>query len=244
MPNTIQKLPYFDSEVTEQTRHNIEDITQKFSSIFSRDNLGLNNKTVTSDTILTNEDSLVVCDTSSGNITITLPPANSWGSNKTPIITIIKTSFSNTLTIQPSGSDTLNYITNGFPILGNITAKGASVLFTNGSNAWWSIKNELDIEFPYVRTIAGATTLNLLDKIVICGNSGANYNVTLPLANSSGGYGQVIQIHRNNTGAGIVATVIAQGTDTLIVDGRVTAALALGYGCTVVSNGSNTWYLH
>ena len=244
MPNSVQTRPLYDETVGDQTRVNMEEIYKKFSSIFSNNNLGLNDKTVTSNTTLNNEDGVVFVNTSGGNITITLPYANSWGSNKTPVLVVVKTSESNLLTITTQGSDTLSYWTQNQLIVGAFYSKGATILVSDGASKWFSLADEVDVEFPYTRTITGATTLNLLDRIVVCDSSAANYNVTLPLANSSNGLGQIIHIQRNSSGVLITATIIPQGADSLVVDSTQTAALGVGRGCTVVSNGSNQWLLH
>lgn len=245
MPNSIQTRPIHDESVGDQTRINMEEIYKKFSSIYSRDNLGLNNRTVSTNTTLNNEDAIVIANTTGGAITLTLPLANSWGSNKTPILVLVRNSATNALTINASGSDTITYLTNTFPVSGtSLVSRGITPLVSDGVSNWWSLTDQLELFLNPVKTLVGAGVLTILDKLVICSNSGANYNVTLPAANAAGGLGQTIQIQRDGAGAAIVATIIPAGADALIVDAGKAAALAVGNGCTVFSNGTNSWFLH
>jgi len=76
---------------------------------------------------------LIYADTSSGSITVTLPAANSPAANT--VFSFVKTSASNTLTVQRAGSDTVN---GGTSVA--VTALYARVnLISNAGTAWSSI---------------------------------------------------------------------------------------------------------
>lgn len=60
---------------------------------------------VTGDITLTAGTDVAICDTGSGSITVTLPPANTHNGQ---LYQVKKTSGSNTLTVQGSGSDTVD----------------------------------------------------------------------------------------------------------------------------------------
>lgn len=141
MPNNAQPYEFDDIRQTVIGRNNISELRRQLSSIFSRDNLGLRYRSVSADTTLTNKDSVVAVDTSGGSKTITLPYANTWTSNRTTILTIVKTSASNTLTVAPQGSDTLNYWSGGGSTLvtGNITTAGILQLISDGSSKWYVV---------------------------------------------------------------------------------------------------------
>jgi hypothetical protein len=60
---------------------------------------------VTSAVTLTAGTDIAICDTSGGNITVTLPPASTHSGSR---FDVKKTIASNTLTVQGSGSDTVD----------------------------------------------------------------------------------------------------------------------------------------
>jgi len=137
MPNrSIQTNEHEDFGAARNTRDNTSDFRKKLGSIFSRDNLGLSIRSISADTTLTYKDATVNVDTSSASVTVTLPYANSWGTYKTPIITIVKTDPANTLTVTANGSDTITYWQNGVEVTGDLTVEGSITLMSDGSTAW------------------------------------------------------------------------------------------------------------
>lgn len=121
---------------------NIEEIAKKLARVVSRNSLAIATKAVTADTTLTHENAQIIADTSGGNIALTLPYANSWGSTKTPILIVIKGSESNTLTITTQGTDYLA-VWNGANLeVGTLTVKGIVVLVSDGSTGFLAITGD------------------------------------------------------------------------------------------------------
>jgi hypothetical protein len=90
--------------------------------------------TYTSDTTLGALYNVVFVNATSGNVTLTLPAANTWGANVSPDIMIRRIDASgNTVTVQRGGSDTLNGGTSE-----TIAAGIARRYNTNGVTAWYS----------------------------------------------------------------------------------------------------------
>jgi len=96
--------------------------------------LTLQTVTKTSNATLTASERLVYASTASGNVTLTLVAASSVQANT--VVSVVKTSASNTLSIQRGGSDTLNGGTSAI----TRTANYARVdLVSDGVSAWVTI---------------------------------------------------------------------------------------------------------
>lgn len=82
---------------------------------------------------VTTSDRLVYGNTGSGNVTLTLPAASAPGANT--VFSFVKTSASNTLTVQRAGGDTIN---GGTSV--SLSALNARVdVVSDGSSAWVTI---------------------------------------------------------------------------------------------------------
>jgi hypothetical protein len=114
----------------------IKEIVKALGEIYSRQNLGLNAREVTADTTLATTDSYVESNTTSTNITLTLPLANNWSSRdvfKTPII-FIHNIGPNVTTIATQGSDTYVGVT-------SVLADEVKALISNGVDTWTVISS-------------------------------------------------------------------------------------------------------
>ncbi len=82
---------------------------------------------------LTNAIDVLDVDATGGNITVTLPLANTYTFAQTSVLRIRRTdSSTNTVTIQRQGGDTLNWGTSEtVPVL------GSKAYQNNANNAWW-----------------------------------------------------------------------------------------------------------
>lgn len=119
---------------------NVTQLSKQLSKVFSRSNMAVMNRTITADTTLSYEDSHVIVDTTAGSVTITLAYANSWGTNKTPYITLTKIGLSNTATIQANGSDSINLHYNGSILVGgSVLLQGSMFLVSDGVSNWYII---------------------------------------------------------------------------------------------------------
>ena len=136
----IQHSNIADSDSSDLNRLNFEELRKQLTAVYSRQNAAVNMRAVSADTTITYKDSMVFVDTSGGNVTITLAPANSWGTSKSPKISIIKTSESNTLTVAAGSGDTLNYWSGGASIItGSVTTAGVLDLVSDGSTKWFAL---------------------------------------------------------------------------------------------------------
>lgn len=135
--------------------------------IYSNENLGLELRSLTANTTLSNRDAVVMVDTTSGAVTLTLPLATTWspansGFYKTPLLFIKKTAGTNTLTVQTSGSDTL--------IQGGSSVSSAAGdffwLYSDGVSKWYDAG--LNISSMLVKTTytsgSGTHTFNTAAK--------------------------------------------------------------------------------
>lgn len=148
-------------KVSDISRLNLADIFEQLRATYSRGNAAVNMRSVSADTTLTHKDSLVFVDTSGGNVTITLPYANSWGTTKSPNLYIIKTSTSNTLTIAPQSGDTLSHWDGvGTLTSGNITTSGQIQLVANGTTGWYALSNSPTVySGTYTPTLSNTTNI-------------------------------------------------------------------------------------
>jgi hypothetical protein len=158
----IQSTNINPSSPSDIERMNTDELKKQLSAVYSRSNMAVTSLAVSADTTLTYKDSLVIVDTSGGNVTITLAPANSWGPTKSPIIAIIKTGATNTLTIAPASGDTLNYWLHNLTITaGSITSTGIVVLMSDGATKWYALTNTTtdDYSGTYTPTLSNTTNV-------------------------------------------------------------------------------------
>lgn len=148
-------------QVSDINRLNLADIFEQLRATYSRGNAAVNMRSVSADTTLTYKDSLVFVDTSGGNVTITLPYANSWGTTKSPNLYIIKTSASNTLTITPQATNSLwHWKSSSILINENITAAGQVQLVCDGSTNWYAVSNAPSVySGTYTPTLSNTTNI-------------------------------------------------------------------------------------
>jgi hypothetical protein len=139
---TISVQPTIIHEADQLPDKNNSELSKQLARIYSRNNLAVTRRSYTTNQTLAVDDTCVIGDTTSGSVTITLAYANSWGSNKTPMITVLRASASNTLTIAPQGSDTLQYWRGNVLVTGNITATGVVYLVTDGTSKWYSLNGD------------------------------------------------------------------------------------------------------
>lgn len=96
-------------------------------------NWRLQSVTKTGNYTVTTSDRLIYGNTAGGNITLTLPAASAPGADT--VFSFVKTSASNTLTIQRDGADTIN---GGASVA--LSANNARLnIISNGVSAWTSI---------------------------------------------------------------------------------------------------------
>lgn len=93
-------------------------------------------RTITSGSVtLDTDDEVVIVSATGGNVTLTLPAANAYGSQQTRPIIIRRTdATTNTVTVQRAGSDTVDGVTSV-----DVPNDYALRLVSNASNAWYSI---------------------------------------------------------------------------------------------------------
>lgn len=103
------------------------------SIVFPLLDLTLQSVSKNTNATLTASERLVYADTSSGNITLTLPAASAVGAYT--VVSVVKAAAANTLTAQRAGSDTLN---GGTSVA--LTAQYARVdLVSDGVSKWTSL---------------------------------------------------------------------------------------------------------
>ena len=131
-------------------------LRQALGNIYSRNNLGLTVTSITTNYTTTIKDAILFVDATSGNITITLIAANTWGNNKTPIISIIRTdSSANTVTITPQSTDTINTNTAGSSIT---IIQGKYDFISNSNTAWWYLSGGTNSVFGVTPKASGIDT--------------------------------------------------------------------------------------
>ena len=202
---------FIDSyDIDDPTRANIQDIWKKFVPIYSRGNFAVNSRTLTSGGTLDIKDSTIFADTSSGNITLILQSANAWGSAKTPIISIYKTSTSNLLYVAPATGETIDV--NGMSVDSNgIRINSNIVLVSNGVNKWYTI------------TIDNATTPSYWKNLLINGDfrfSQRSYTTA-----ATGAY-SVDRWYHNNQTAAVTPTLLSDVSNGLPSMLRITQSNA------------------
>ena len=133
----ISNTPIFDAEgIPDLGRTQFEDLWKKFGDIWSRGNLAVRYRSLSSDTTLSIQDTHVVANTLSNDVTLTLPLANSWGSNKSVEFVIVKNGFGNTLTVSAQAT---NSIVAGLVPSQTFVVDDSIVLVSDGVNAWYVV---------------------------------------------------------------------------------------------------------
>lgn len=114
MAGTIKTKTALDTEITtnvtqntnrSNTGQNVQDLLENINATVHGDTFTLIDDTDSPYTLDYDAQSVLVCDTSSGAITVNLPAI---GSNPGKSVTILCTSASNDVTIDPDGSETIN----------------------------------------------------------------------------------------------------------------------------------------
>lgn len=162
--------------------------------------------TKTANYTATSSDYWIICDTSGGAFTITLPAA---ASNIGLILGILKSEAStNLLTIDPNGAETIN----GYANI-KLQSIGDSLLIIANSGGWNILSN-----YKYGdRWTAVSSTYTVLptDDIIGCDPSSASFTATLPDLASYRGKKYVFV--RTNSGAALdkIVTIAPNGSDTI-----------------------------
>jgi|GEM_PF-4795088 len=152
-------------------------------------------------------DTLFKCDTSSGSITLGLPPAadsaGKWG-------IAVKTSASNSMTVDPSGSETINAVATI-----STTGLHSWIIFWSDGTEWWAL---------FAAAPAGGT-----DELMIFEEGGVQVGSQARKGNFDGTAFNLVEDPGNNrvtvsinfgSGAGIVC----QGNDARLSDARTPTA--------------------
>lgn len=112
---------------------NDKSIRDALRAIYSRGNHAINVVNATANTTLDARYSYVLCDTTAGAFTITLPPANYWGPSKSPVIIFQYIAGAANVTIAAAaGGDTINGAAN------IIFAAGRQTALTDSVSKWYS----------------------------------------------------------------------------------------------------------
>lgn len=114
-------------------RDNDRLVRRDLASVFSRGNLAVNSSpTFLVSAALDPAKTLFLFDTTFGPITATLPASNYWGVNKSPILLLKFVTGASTVTITPSGTDTIDGAAT------KVLSSGALLLYTDGLGSWYS----------------------------------------------------------------------------------------------------------
>lgn len=169
-----------------------------------------------------------LCNTGSNNITVSLPDASKLPDGWT--YTVKKINASNTVTIDPSGTQQIDgsaasrTLTNNWSYL--------TIAARPGASAWYIIASESGA--IALNTLNASYTVTDSDTIVVCDRATAT-TVALPPASGSG---RILKI--KSIGIGVV-TVDGSGTDT--IDGQETQTLTQWDSVTIVDYASNKWVI-
>lgn len=121
-------------------RLNDRKLAEQLAYIYSRENLGLQSRTIAAGgrTQLDNRDAVVFISGSGGGFNTTLPPANTWRPGKSPIIIFKRIdSAIGTYRLVPGATETLD---GGAPGAGLVVAGAGSLkVISDGVSAWYSI---------------------------------------------------------------------------------------------------------
>lgn len=125
-------------------------LADQLSTIYQRDNLALSSRALSADTTLTNKDSFVDVLTSGGDVTITLPYANTWRS-RTAIL-FIRANGANDVIIALQGSDILDGTS-------TVNSEETRMFISDGVGRWIGVANSglLYNSSTYTPTLTFAT---------------------------------------------------------------------------------------
>jgi hypothetical protein len=193
-------------------------IRQALGKIYSQQNLGLTSVAVTADYTALNSDAVLFVDATAGNIILTLAAANTWGSGKSPLISIIRTdSSTNTVTVTPQATDTINTESAG---VGVLITQGRYEFLTDSNTGWWFQSGMTSKSIEIFGPVSGTSSTNW-----ICPAGITLVWVTLVGSGSGGGAGQTAT--RGGPGGGGGEALLQY--PVTVVPGT-TYAIGLSYG--------------
>lgn len=114
----------------------INDLSKAIRLIYQNENLSLRCITATAGSQeLIVRDSIVLANATAGNVVINLCAANSWGSDRSPIIIVRRIdATANTVDILAEGGETIN----GAASI-SVAASTGVVIVSNSVNGWWTL---------------------------------------------------------------------------------------------------------
>lgn len=104
-----------------------------------------------------------------------------------------------------------------------------------------SYMTELNLFLNYA---SASETYNMAERdvVIVCDTSSAAVTVNLVSAASTGKQGRTVNIKDNGNASTNSITITPDGSDT--IDGETSATIINNYDCiTLVSDGSNSWYI-
>lgn len=169
-------------------------------------------------------------DTSSGNIGITLPTATLCAGQE---IYFKKTSASNTVTITPYGSQTINGSGSA-----TITTNGETIHMISDGDNWIYVSTASDSSgstVNWVDTNLTVSTFSASPEYYLVDLSGGDIGITLPSVASNSGQLIIVKVIAD----GNTLTITPNGSDT-IADGANVTSDVLGSIFYFVADGDNT----
>jgi hypothetical protein len=196
---------------------------------------------VTTSAYSANPGDFVPVDTSSGNVTITLPNAPA---DKSKIgIKLINTAANNTVTINTSGSDVFNKVGNGVTSVNLIVLNQAVMLqYTLSSGIWYVQGDDLPQSSVYLgfqKTVTTTYGVSSTDHFVLADATSGAFTVTLPTAVGFTGVYNIDAI-TTTTNQVTVATTSSQtidGNSTIPLGTQASGAIYVAI--TLMSDGAN-----
>lgn len=224
MPSIV---PIVGREIKDElVKQSVELLRRTIAFVYSNENLGLETRTVSSNTTLSVRDAVVLANTGSGNVTLTLPLANSWSptgetTQKSPFLILQKTSTSNTMTVSTAGSDVIvRGGTTSSSVTGNLI-----LLYSDGVSSWYDIganSTAMLVKTTYTpgsgtHTFNSATRYARITIVGGGGGGGAGNNHSTAgnrVGGGGGGAGEYVQVivFPNIDGSSLSYTVGSKGT--------------------------------
>jgi hypothetical protein len=172
---------------------------------------------------------VVNCDTTSSNVTVSLPAVASAGTGRWLIIH--KPVAANTCTIDPNASE----LVGGLSTLVMRDA-GDTVFIVNDTTAW-RVMGTYGLDYTLdTRSINSSVTATKWDNVFLCDATGGNVTVTLPAAASSKG----VRFHLKKTDAS-GNSCIFDGNASETIDGATTSSLTTQYSSRQIVCDGTGW---
>lgn len=113
-------------------RINDQELRKAIAAVYSRGAFAVTTAIYTSTQSMDHRVSVALCDTSGGAFVLTIPYANYWGDDKSPILTFVHVAGAGNVTITASGSDTINGAATYALVPGDRID-----LISDGASAWY-----------------------------------------------------------------------------------------------------------